>query len=257
MGGNLFHLGFETRDVNAKYAILPGDPGRVAAIAERLDNAYELGNSREYRSMQGMLLGRPVVVCSTGIGGPSAAIAVEELFMAGVTTFIRVGTCGGINLSVERGDLVVASAATRNDGTSAQYAPESYPAAASFACTAALKQAADNMGYPSHVGVVHSKDSFYGQHSPERMPISGRLKDEWEAFKRLGVLCSEMECSAIYTVAASLGASAGAVLCALWNQERISAGMDSAAALSKQPPGTERAIDVAVEAIKSLISSDK
>ena len=253
MSETLFHLGFEPGRAHAEYAILPGDPGRVSAIAAHLDGALELGNSREYLSMQGMLAGRPVIVCSTGIGGPSAAIAVEELFMAGVHTFIRVGTCGGMQLNVAPGDIVIASSATRNDGTSNQYAPKSYPASASFDCTAALKQAADRLGYPNHVGVVHSKDSFYGQHNPGRMPIRQSLREEWSALIKLGVLCSEMECASIYTVAASLGGRAGAVLCSLWNQERLAAGMDSGATLNHDIPSADRAIEICIEAIKDMV----
>ena len=164
-----------------------------------------MGSNREYVTYTGALLGERVSVVSTGIGGPSAAIAMEELCNLGVHTFIRVGTCGGIKLDVQSGDIVVASGAVRMEGTSREYAPIEYPAVPDFDVTCALVQAAKNLGLPTHTGVVHCKDSFYGQHSPHRMPVSYELENKWEAWKRLGVLASEMESAALFTVAAALG----------------------------------------------------
>ncbi|HCC34468.1 MAG TPA: uridine phosphorylase [Ruminococcaceae bacterium] len=248
----LYHIGFYPGDIDTRYAILPGDPGRVKAIAALLDEAYPLASNREYDSYVGKLEGRSVVVCSTGIGGPSAAIALEELSTAGVETVIRVGTCGAMQLSVCGGDLVVAVSAVRQEGTSHEYAPVGYPATADFTVTEALKEAAGGQEISVHTGVVHSKDSFYGQHDPGRMPVSGELISKWNAYKALGVLASEMECAAIFTVAASLKMRAGAVLQVIWNQERAAAGMPN-----PHMPDTGAAIACAVGAVRRLIRAEK
>ena len=248
-----YHIKCTEGDVG-RYVILPGDPARCEKIAAYFDDAEFISQNREYTIYTGTLLGEKVSVCSTGIGGPSSAIAMEELFKVGADTFIRVGTSGGINLKVREGDLVIATAAVRQDGTSREYAPVDYPAAANFEVTQALVWAAEEMGSRFHTGVVHSKDSFYGQHSPSRMPIEGELKAKWEAWKRLGVLCSEMESSTQFVVADSLGVRAGAIFHVVWNQERKLAGLDDAAI---QNEDTDLAIRTAVEALKILIEKDR
>ncbi len=249
----LFHLGFDPGRYRAKYAILPGDPARTAAIADALGGNELLSVNREYTVRLAQTPQEEAVfVCSTGIGGPSAAIAVEELYMAGARVFIRVGTCGAMQLPIRGGDLVVATAAVRQEGTSLHYAPVEYPAAADFAVTQALGAAAAESGRPVHIGVVQSKDSFYGQHAPERMPVAAELTCKWEAFKRLGVLASEMECAAIFTAAASLGAAAGCVLHVIWNQEREAAGLDNPQVLD-----TGAAVQAAARAISLLIEGER
>ncbi len=248
-----FHIKCAEGDVG-RYVILPGDPARCEKIAAYFDDAEFISQNREYTVYTGTLLGEKVSVCSTGIGGPSSAIAMEELFKIGADTFIRVGTSGGINLKVRSGDLVIATAAVRQDGTSNEYAPPSYPAAASFEVTQALAWAAEDMGSRFHTGVVQSKDSFYGQHSPSRMPVSYELEAKWEAWKRLGVLCSEMESATQFVVADSLGARAGAVFHVIWNQERKAAGLDDEAL---QNEDTDLAIRTAIEALKILIEKDR
>lgn len=248
-----FHIKCRKGDLGG-YCLLPGDPGRCEKIAAHFDEPEFFTSNREYTIWRGKLCGEPVAVCSTGIGGPSAAIAVEELAACGVHTFIRVGTCGGISLNVHSGDSVIAMSAVRQDGTSHEYAPHEYPATADFDVTAALVEEARALGLPYRVGVVQSKDSFYGQHSPDRMPISSELKAKWEAWKRLGVLASEMESAAIYTVAASLGLRAGSVFHVIWNQERALAGLDTGA---DEIHDTESAVRIAVGAVKRLISRQK
>ena len=159
-----------------RYVILPGDPGRCPSIAALFDNPVKVAQNREYTTYTGTLLGEKVSVCSTGIGGPSASIAMEELHQLGADTFIRTGTCGGIDINVKSGDVVVATGAIRYEHTSLEYAPIEYPAVANFDVTLALRQASENLGYRTHTGVVQCKDSFYGQHSPEKSPVcrSGR-----------------------------------------------------------------------------------
>ncbi len=238
------------------YCILPGDPGRCEKIAKYFDNPRHLVTNREYNIWVGELCGVPVSVCSTGIGGPSAAIAMEELAACGTHTFIRVGTCGGINLKVQAGDVVIATGAVRQDGTSREYAPIEFPAVSDPEVLVALMQAADKLGLRNHAGVVQAKDSFYGQHSMNRMPIAGELQAKWEAWKRLGVLASEMESGALFVVADSLDVRAGACFSVVWNQERAALGMDSADE-SAENHDTELAIKTAIEALKILIEKDK
>ncbi len=246
-----FHIKCKAGDVG-RYVILPGDPGRCEKIAAYFDNPYKVSSNREYTVYTGTLLGEKVSVCSTGIGGPSAAIAMEELTAIGGDTFIRVGTCGGIDIRVQADDVVIATAAVRQEGTSLQYAPIEFPAVASYEVQTALVDAAKALGKPWHAGVVQAKDSFYGQHSPERMPVSYELMFKWEAWKRLHVLASEMESAALFCCAAALGVRCGSCFHVIWNQEREAAGLDQ-----KESHDLQAAIEVGVTAIKILIEADR
>lgn len=246
-----FHIRCKGGDVGA-YCILPGDPGRCAAIAALFDDARLVSQNREYTVYTGTLLGEKVSVCSTGIGGPSAAIAMEELSAIGAHTFIRVGTCGGMAIDVRAGDVIIATGAIRMEGTSREYAPIEFPAVPDFGVACALVQAAKTLELPYHTGVVQCKDSFYGQHSPEKMPVAPELLYKWEAWKRLGTLASEMESAALFTVAAARGLRCGATFSALWNQEREKAGLDQDAVFD-----TSAAVRVGVEALKLLIAEDQ
>lgn len=255
-GAKQFHLQVSAEEIG-RYVILPGDPGRVPLIARRLENPQPIAANREYTTYTGMLAGEKVSVVSTGIGGPSAAIAVEELVRCGAHTFIRVGTCGGMDTRVTGGDLVIAQAAVRAEGTSREYLPDGYPAAASFDVVTALAQAAQPLSSPQpglgfHVGVVQSKDSFYGETSPETMPVASRLEQAWAAYLACGCLASEMEAAAIFSVALCRGVRAGAVLTALWNVERSKAGLPDQLCQS-----SDRAIACAVDAISLLIAKDR
>ena len=180
-------------------------------IAKYFDEPKFVTSNREYTTYTGTILGEKVSVTSTGIGGPSAAIAMEELVACGAHTFVRIGTCGGINTKVKSGDMVIATGAIRMEGTSREYAPIEYPAVPDFQVATALVQACKELNKPYHCGVVQCKDSFYGQHNPNRMPVSYELLNKWEAWKRLGVLASEMESAALFTVADSLGVRCGSV----------------------------------------------
>ena len=249
--GMQFHIRCKEGDVG-RYCFLPGDPGRCEAIASHFDNPVHVGMNREYNIYTGTLLGEKVSVCSTGIGGPSAVIAMEELHNIGVDTFIRVGTCGGISLDVKPGDVVVANGAIRFEHTSLEYAPLEFPAVADFDVTAALKAASVDLGYRTHVGVVQCKDSFYGQHAPEKSPVSWELLQKWERWKRLGVKASEMESAALFVVAAALGVRCGSCSHAVWNQEREKLGMHI-----PMTEDTSGAIRVGIEAMKRIIAADK
>ena len=190
--GKQYHTGIGPEDIG-KYVILPGDPKRCAKIAEHFTDAHLVADSREFVTYTGMLDGEKVSVTSTGIGGPSAAIALEELSKTGAHTFIRVGTCGGMQQDVCGGDIVIASGAVRMEGTSREYAPIEYPAVADVDVMHALIQAAKEKEITYHAGVVQCKDSFFGQHEPEVMPVSYELENKWQAWLRMGCLASEME----------------------------------------------------------------
>ena len=246
-----FHIDLVPGDVG-RYCLLPGDPGRCEKIAKYFDNPVHVATNREYVTYTGTLLGEKVSVCSTGIGGASASIAMEELANIGVDTFLRVGTCGGIDLDVKSGDVVIATGAIRMEGTSREYAPIEFPAVADLEVTNAIVDAAKAMGKCWHAGVVQCKDSFYGQHSPETMPVSYELLNKWEAWKRLGVKASEMESAALFTVAAYRKVRCGSVFHVIWNQERNAAGLDQT-----RDENTESAIQVGIEAIKLLIQRDR
>lgn len=246
-----YHIAL-SEEHSAKYAIIPGDPGRVEKIAANLDNAKQVGYNREYNSYLGYLDGEKVLVISSGIGGPSCAICVEELAKIGVDTFIRVGTCGGMQSYVKPGDIVIATGAIRQDGTSREYMPIEFPAVGDFHVTSALYQAAQNLGYDNHIGVVQAKDSFYGQHSPESMPSAPELLAKWEAWKRGGCLASEMEGSTLFIVSAARGLRAGCVFHCVWNQEISKSAMPK-----ERTEDTASAIKTAVEAIRILIKQDK
>ena len=246
-----YHIQVGKGDVG-RYVILPGDPKRCKKIARYFDDARPIADSREYTTYTGYLDGVKVSVTSTGIGGPSASIAMEELVMSGADTFIRIGTCGGMQLDVKSGDVVIASGAIRMEGTSREYAPIEFPAVADIRVTNALMQAADELEQKYHIGVVQSKDSFYGQHSPETKPVSYELLNKWEAWKRLGCLASEMESAALFVVASHLKVRAGACFLVMANQEREKEGLDNPVVHD-----TDMAVQTAVKAIRRLIRQDQ
>ncbi len=247
-----FHIKALPEEVGG-YVFLVGDPGRSPVIAELLESPVHVGFNREYNLYTGTLDGEKVSVCSTGIGGPSSAIAVEELIKCGAHTFLRVGTCGGMDLAVKGGDLVIAQAAIRAEGTSYEYIPQGYPAVASFEVAAALRDAAEKRGTAEyHIGVVQSKDSFYGETEPDTMPVAYDLNQRVPAYVKCGCMATEMECAAIFSVGLVRRARCGAILTALWNDGRIKAGLPDV-----PTQDSSNAIACAVEAIRLLISRDK
>ena len=219
---DVFHLGL-TRDRlrGANIAILPGDPGRVHRIASELDSPEPLASNREFVSWIGFSNGTPIVVCSTGIGGPSTSIAVEELAQLGVRTFLRVGTTGAIQPNIGVGDVIVTTGSVRMDGASGHFAPYEYPAVAHYDCVEALVGAARDAGLPHHVGVTVASDTFYpGQERYDT--VSGYVRrslqgsrDEWAA---LHVLNYEMESATLFTQCATNGWRAGMVAGVLVNR---------------------------------------
>lgn len=246
-----YHIQVGKGDVG-RYVIMPGDPKRCVKIARYLDDAELVADSREYITYTGYLDGVKVSVTSTGIGGPSAAIALEELVMAGADTFVRIGTCGGMQTDVKSGDVVIATGAIRMEGTSREYAPIEFPAVADIQVVNALVQAAEEQGGDFHVGVVQCKDSFYGQHDPEGKPVGYELMDKWQAWKRLGCLASEMESAALFIAASSLGVRVGSCFLVMANQEREKAGLENPVVHD-----TDGAVRIAVGAVRRLIREDR
>ena len=249
--GKQYHIGVSKDDVG-EYVILPGDPGRVPKIAAYFDDAKKVGESREYVTYTGYLNGVKVSCTSTGVGGPSASIAIEELVACGAKNFIRVGTCGGMQLDVKSGDIVVASGAIRAEGTSKEYAPIEFPAVPNVKIAAALTTACERINVPHHVGVVQCKDSFYGQHRPETLPNGEELIRKWKAWLALDCKASEMESAALFICGQYLRVRVGSCFLVVANQERALAGLDN-----PQVHDTDMAIKVAIEAIKILIDEEK
>ena len=214
-----YHIQMKEGDV-ADFVILPGDPGRVETIANHFDTAEVVAHNREYKTMTGKYKGRSVSVTSTGIGCPSTAIAVEELANIGAKTFVRMGTSGAMQDFTKVGDKVIATGAVRYEGTSVQYMPIEFPAVASHDMVTALVNSASDAKLNYHTGIVQSKDSFYGQHSPEDMPIASELLQKWDAWIKGGVLCSEMEAATLFVVGSYRKLRTGAVLLVAGDQAR-------------------------------------
>lgn len=248
--GKQYHTGVGPTDIG-KYVILPGDPKRCEKIAKHFDNPVLVADSREYVTYTGTLDGVKVSVTSTGIGGPSAAIAIDELAKCGADTFVRIGTCGGMQEEVLGGDVVIANGAIRMEGTTREFAPIEYPAVADIYVTNALMAAAKEQGFRHHVGVVQCKDSFFGQHEPEIMPVSYELEHKWQAWIRMGCLASEMESAALFIAGSFLRVRVGSCFLVVANQEREKKGLPN-----QQVHDTEAAIVTAVEAIRKLIKAD-
>ena len=249
--GYQYHLHTTPEDIG-KYVILCGDPGRVPKIAEYFDNAKHIATNREYVTYTGTLLGEKASVVSTGIGGPSTAIALEELKKCGADTFIRVGTCGGMQVEVEGGDCIIVTGAIRMEGTTREYAPIEFPAVADFHVVQALVQSAQELEARHHIGVVQCKDSFYGEMEPLDFPAAEMLQYKWDAWMRCGTLGSEMESAALFVFGAARRCRTGTVLLALANVEREKQGLSNA-----QCHDTSTAIQIAVGAVRRLIELDR
>lgn len=248
--GKQYHTGVGKGNVG-KYVILPGDPKRCVKIAAHFDNPVLVADNREYVTYTGTLDGIKVSVTSTGIGGPSAAIAIDELSKCGADTFIRVGTCGGMQDEVMGGDIVIASGAIRMEGTSREFAPIEYPAVSDVEVMNALINSAKSLKNRYHVGVVQCKDSFFGQHEPDIMPVSYELQNKWEAWLRMGCLASEMESAALFIAGSFLRVRVGSCFLVVANQERAKKNLPN-----EHVHDTETAISVAVEAMRLLIKED-
>ncbi len=197
-----------------RYVILPGDPFRTDLIASFFEDAKLIAHQREHKTWVGTLNGVKVAVTSTGMGCPSAAIAVEELIKAGADTFIRLGTAGRVNEASKSTELdgVICNAAVRDEGTTIHYVPIEYPAVANRHIVDALAKSAKAHGKNYLEGIAQTKDSYYGQHEPQNMPVEHRLKERWQAWERSNVICSEMETAAIFVISSIRGARAASIM---------------------------------------------
>lgn len=239
--GKQYHVQLSRGDVG-RYVLLPGDPGRCEPISRLFDNPRHVATNREYVTYTGTLDGVPVSVTSTGIGCPSAAIALEELVRCGADTFIRVGTSGHIQKDSVSGELAIITAAIRDEGTSKHYMPIEFPAVADIEIVGALQTAARKTGARHRLGITQSKDSFYGQHEPERMGVAQDLLNRWRAWEIGGAICSEMEASALFVIASMLRVRAGGVMMVH----------------AKEPmPPLDILLETAVQGLRELIAIDK
>lgn len=250
--GTVEHLRVRSGEVG-RYVLLPGDPGRCERIARLFDAPRHVTTNREYVTWTGRLLGEPVSVVSTGIGCPSAAIAVEELVRVGADTFIRVGTSGGMQRFCGVGDLAIVSGAIRDEGTTSHYLPVEFPAVADIDVVDALREAARRTGARAHVGVSQSKDSFYGEVEPDTSPVASRLHERWDAWVAGGAICSEMEAAAIFTVASIHRVRAGGVMLMAGNLEMAKEELEAAVATLT----LDELLRTAVEALRVLIERDR
>ena len=246
-----YHLDVGPGDVG-NYVFLPGDPGRCELIASYFDEPRLVATHREYETWSGFLEGEKVSVTSTGIGGPSAAIAMEELVAIGSHTFVRVGTSGSMQEHIRPGHLAVVSAAIRDEGTSVHYVPIEFPAVADPGVTQALEAAAQKLGKTVHVGVSQSKDSFYGQHDPDRMPVAARLKERWAAWTAAGAICSEMEAAPLYVVASVLRVRAGGIMMVMGHPDQSPMSPEEWDAVR-----IENLIPTAIEGMREIIRRDR
>lgn len=206
-----YHTQTELGDLG-RYVLMPGDPGRVPLIAAHLSDAKHVATNREYVTYTGYLDGVKVSVCSTGIGCPSTAIAVEELHRSGADTFIRVGTSGGIQPGTKSNDLAIVTGAIRHEGTTTHYMPIEFPAVCDLQIVQAMRTAVTNLGMRYMVGISHSKDSYYGEVEPQGSANSRELIDLWRAWQIGGAICSEMEISTICVLSSMLKARAGGIM---------------------------------------------
>lgn len=240
-----YHIQLSAEDVG-KYAIIPGDPKRVEKIAHFLEKPYGIGTNRGYTTQGGYLEGEKVTVISSGIGGPTTAIAVEELYKIGVRTMIRVGTCGGMQSYIPNGAVVIPSGVVRGGRTGEDYVPPEYPAVPHPEVLYALMQSAQRLNSPHFVGITHCKDAFFKE-EPDLMPNSEGIKNYWKVLRKANVLCSEMESDTLFVISSIRGIRAGAVFAVIGSVEGASIGMIA---------GIEAAIQVAVEALRSIIRKD-
>lgn len=211
----VFHLGLTKAMLEgATVAIVPGDPARSERIARLMDNPKYLNSTREFTSWLGYVNGKPIVVCSTGIGGPSVSICVEELAQLGIRTFLRIGTTGAIQPNINVGDILVTTGAVRLDGASQHFAPLEFPAVADYHCTSTLVEAAKEKGVTPHIGITASSDTFYpGQERYDTYSgrVTRRFQGSLKQWQELGVMNFEMESATLFTMCSALGLKAGMV----------------------------------------------
>lgn len=247
----MMHIGICKGEVG-RYVFLPGSPERSEKIAKYFENGVEIAYNREFRTFTGTLEGVAVSVTSTGIGGPSTAIAIEELFQCGSDTMIRVGTCASVSSKVHRGDIVIPNGAVKMEGACLHYLPLEFPAVPDFFILKELVKASKALHYPYNVGITITKASFYTQNEPELKPVGPHLIAKWNSYVAGGATSTEMESSTLFTVGSSLHIRVGTVLVSATDDKNY--GSDYAS----YPGDVEhRAIETAIEAMKNIIRHDR
>lgn len=247
------HLKLSSEDVG-KYAFVPGDPGRCELIAKYLESPRKVVQNREYTTYEGYLEGQKVIVTSTGIGGPSAAICIEELNRCGVDTFIRIGTCASTHTNVSKGDVVVVNGAVRMEGTGLHYLPMEFPAIPNYSIMKKLEYCSIKLGYNTHVGISITKDSFFTQIEPQKKPVAEMLINKWDAYVKGGAVCTAMEEATLFLVAHALNVRAGSVLVSATNYENKVSNDTSASGYPTNHIDT--VIKVGIEAMRAVILED-
>jgi uridine phosphorylase len=245
------HIGIRPGEVG-RYVFLPGKVERVVLIAQYFEHSRELTRNREFHTFVGELDGEPVAVTSTGIGGPSTAIAVEELFQCGADTMIRIGSCASTSPRSRIGDVIIPKGAVRMEGTGDHYLPVEFPAVPDYVLFRALERAARNSGFPYNTGITITKDSYYTEVSPETKPVYPELKYKWEAYEKGGATNTDMECSLLFLAGASLGVRTASVMVCATNYRAYSNDFKD------NPVDWEnRAIVVGIAAMRDIIHRDK
>lgn len=250
----MLHINLGKGDVG-RYAIVPGDPDRCEIIAAHLDNPRKVAQKREYTTWQGELDGELITVTSTGIGGPSAAICIEELHKCGVDTFIRVGTCASTCADVQTGDIVVPNGSIRMEGTGLHYLPMEFPAVPNYQVMKALEESAVSLGFHVVVGPSITKDSFYTQTEPETKPVCDELTFRWNSYVKGGAACTSMEEATLYLACASLHVRSGSVLVSATNFDGSVSKRNTADVYPTDK--IQKPIMTAIEALRRLIRADK
>ena len=251
MGKKMMHIGLEKGQIG-QYVFLTGSPEQTEKIAAYFDNPKEIAYNREFRTFVGQLDGIDVAVTSTGIGGPSVAIAVEELYQCGADTMMCVGTCTSVSPKVSVGDVVIPNGAVKMEGVSGHYLPVEFPSVPDFQMLKAIEQAAINLELPYNVGITITKASFYTQTSPRTKPVGSELIDKWESYKKGGAISSSMESAPLFAVGASLGIRTSCVMVSVTNYEsgKIKEGAEMVNV-------EDRAIRTAIEAMRIIIKKDQ
>lgn len=243
-----YHIQVEEGKVG-KYVILPGDRGRVKRIAKYLENPEVVGDNREYFTMTGTIAGEKVSVMSTGMGAPCVSIGVEELKTLGVETYIRIGTTGALQKGIKLGDSIIPTAAIRDDGTMDFYLPKPFPAVGNFEVLYSLKQAAEIVGNPYHMGVVHSTDAYYARYFDKQ-----KAAYLFELYQKANTLAVEMEVSSLYLLGAVHGLRTGAILTI---REEFASDGTYLQAGDKYEQGMENNIRIVIKAIELMIENSR
>ncbi|MCL2580624.1 MAG: nucleoside phosphorylase [Oscillospiraceae bacterium] len=250
----MMHIGLSMGDIG-EYVFLPGSPERSEKISKHFDNSVEMGYNREYRSFTGTLNGTRVSVCSTGMGCPSTAIAVEELYELGARTMIRVGSCASTSLKVSAGDVVIPNGSVRMEGVAVHYAPVEFPAVPDMELVAYLEEAAKKLGIPYNIGVSICKASFFTQTAPESMPVGYDLIKRWESYEKGGATSTEMESAALFIIGEWLRIRTATVLVSATDYKNYAPA--DGVKQNKLPEIENRAIEVAIAAMREIIKDDK